>query len=136
MPQWACSPSSLHIARPFRFVTVKFSNAFSKLLGFDPKGQEELVTEEEIRMMVDVGNEKGSSRKARREMINNIFEFDDTTAEEIMTHRTEISAVPIDSSLDEVLDVAITEGYSPNPGLSGRILTTLWGSSMSKTCSS
>lgn len=105
----------LHIARPFRFVTVKFSNAFSKLLGFDPKGQEELVTEEEIRMMVDVGNEKGVIEESQKEMINNIFEFDDTTAEEIMTHRTEISAVPIDSSLDEVLDVAITEGYSRIP---------------------
>ncbi|MBC8570693.1 hemolysin family protein [Zongyangia hominis] len=105
----------LQITRPFRFFTVKCADALSKLLGFDPASQVELVTEEEIRMMVDVGNEKGVIEESQKEMINNIFEFDDTTAEEIMTHRTEISAVPVDCSLNDILDIAITDGYSRIP---------------------
>ena len=63
------------------------------------------VTEEEIRMMVDVGNEKGVIEESQREMINNIFEFDDKTAAEMMTHRTEVSFVSMEDGLEEVLNI-------------------------------
>ena len=66
-------------------------------MGYDPKHMQEEVTEEEIRMMVDMGNETGAIEKSEKEMINNIFEFDDRTAAELMTHRTEITAIPADS---------------------------------------
>ena len=59
----------------------------------DPNASEETVTEEEILMMVDVGEQKGVIQNSAKDMIANIFEFDDTTVTEIMTHRTDMTAV-------------------------------------------
>ena len=75
---------------------VKFlefsTNVVSKLFGVTGN-EEEIVTEEEIRMMVDVGEEKGTIELNEKEMINNVFEFNDRTVSEIMTPRTEIFAL-------------------------------------------
>ncbi|HHV72814.1 MAG TPA: HlyC/CorC family transporter [Clostridia bacterium] len=91
------------------------TNFFVKLFGVDPNEEEENVTEEEIRMMVDVGEEKGTIQEVEKLMINNIFEFDDTTVEEIMTHRTSIAALPIDATLDEVIELFEKTKYSRIP---------------------
>ena len=65
-----------------------------RLLGMDPGEEDEEVTEEEIRMMVDVGQERGAIDVREGEMIDNIFEFNNKTAEEIMTHRMAVVAGP------------------------------------------
>ena len=103
------------IFRPFVFVLAKTTNGVLRLFGIDPHQEQEQVTEEEIRMMVDVGNEKGVIEKSQKDMINNIFEFDDRTAGEVMTHRTEVSFVSADAGIREVLDIAIQDGYSRIP---------------------
>jgi len=103
------------ITSPFVKLLTLSTNFFLRLLGIDPEDEDEEVTEEEIRMMVDVGEEKGTIREEEREMINNIFEFDNKVAGDIMTHRTDIVAVPIDSSLEEVLKVISEEGYTRVP---------------------
>lgn len=71
------------------FLSVS-TNGVLRLLGIDPNEQEEAVTEEEIRMMIDSGSEKGTIDKEEKELILNVFEFDDRSADEIATHRTEI----------------------------------------------
>lgn len=92
------------------------TNAVVRLLGFDPNADEETVTEEEIRMMVDVGGEKGVIEDVQKEMINNIFEFDDIDAGDVMTHRTDVVAADInDISPDEFLALAIENGRSRIP---------------------
>lgn len=91
------------------------TNAVVRLLGFNPHADEETVTEEEIRMMVDVGGEKGVIEDVQKEMINNIFEFDDLDAGDIMTHRTDMVAVEVGDDLSEVVDTAVSEGYSRIP---------------------
>lgn len=91
------------------------TNAVVRLLGFNPHADEETVTEEEIRMMVDVGGEKGVIEDVQKEMINNIFEFDDLDAGDIMTHRTGMVAVEVGDDLSEVVDTAVSEGYSRIP---------------------
>lgn len=92
------------------------TNAVVRLLGFDPNADEETVTEEEIRMMVDVGGEKGVIEDVQKEMINNIFEFDDIDAGDVMTHRTDVIAADInDISPDEFLALAIENGRSRIP---------------------
>lgn len=91
------------------------TNAVVRLLGFNPHADEETVTEEEIRMMVDVGGEKGVIEDVQKEMINNIFEFDDLDAGDIMTHRTDMVAVEVGDNLSEVVDTAVSEGYSRIP---------------------
>ena len=67
------------------------TNGVLRLCGIDPNAKDEEVTEEEIRMMVDVGNENGSIDNEEKEIIQNVFEFDDLTADEIATHRRSIT---------------------------------------------
>ncbi|SHH74461.1 putative hemolysin [Sporobacter termitidis DSM 10068] len=89
------------------FLTVS-TNGLLRLLGIDPRAEDEEVTEEEIRMMVDAGSEKGAIDPEEKDMIHNIFEFDDTTAAEIMTHRTEVSILWEDEN-DAQWEKTVTE---------------------------
>ena len=101
--------------KPFVKVLALSTNAIVRLFGFDPNADEEEVTEEEIRLMVDVGGEKGVIEDSQKEMIDNIFEFDDLDAGDIMTHRTEMTAIEVTRSLEEVAELAIENGYSRIP---------------------
>lgn len=76
------------------------NNAVLKLLGIDPNAEEESVSEEEIRMMVDVGSEKGTIDHEEKELIQNIFEFDDLSADEIFTHRTEVVMLDVNDTME------------------------------------
>ena len=67
------------------------TNAILRLFGIDPNAKDDEVTEEEIRMMVDVGNENGSIDNEEKKIIQNVFEFDDITVNEIATHRRNIT---------------------------------------------
>ena len=101
--------------KPFiAFLTVS-TNIIVRMFGFDPDASEENVTEEEILMMVDAGEEKGVIEESQKEMINNIFEFDDIVAADVMTHRTEIEAIEIHEPLADIVKLAIEEGYSRIP---------------------
>lgn len=91
------------------------TNIVVRILGFDPNADEEEVTEEEILMMVDVGEEKGVIENTQKEMINNIFEFDDMDAGDIMTHRTDMAAVEVQDTLEDVVKISIKEGFSRIP---------------------
>ena len=100
---------------PFVKVLAASANFVIRLFGFDPNASEEQVTEEEIRMLVDVGEEKGVIEESQKEMINNIFEFDDIVAADVMTHRTAIAAVEISDSIPDTVKLVIEEGYSRLP---------------------
>ena len=76
------------------------TNGVLRLMGIDPNAQEEEVGEEEIRMMVDVGNEKGTIDNEEREFIENVFEFDNLPIEEVITHRTEVTFLYLEDSLE------------------------------------
>ena len=80
------------------FLTVS-TNAVLRLIGIDPNEADEDVSEEEIRMMVDAGSEKGAIDQQEKDFIQNVFEFDDLTAEEIATHRTDITILWIEDSM-------------------------------------
>ena len=98
---------------------VKFlalsTNGVLRLMGIDPHADEEIVTEEEIRMMVDVGGEKGVIEDTQIEMINNIFEFDDIDVADIMTHRTDMICIDDDEPLSEAVKLSIENGFSRIP---------------------
>lgn len=103
------------VCTPFVKILSLSTNAVVRLFGFDPNANEEVVTEEEIRMMVDVGQEKGVIEDIQKEMINNIFEFDDIDVTDIMTHRTDMIAVEDTDSLRDVVELSIEHGYSRIP---------------------
>ena len=103
------------IMRPIVGLLSASTNGMLRLFGINPKDTPQAVTEEEIRMLVDVGEEKGVIEESQKEMINNIFEFDDIVAADVMTHRTDVVAIDINDSFTTVLKTAIEEGYSRIP---------------------
>lgn len=103
------------VVKPLVAVLSISTNAILHLIHISPEDQPEQVTEEEIRMMVDVGNEEGSIEKSEADMIDNIFEFDDITVEDVMTHRTDIAAVENTATVMDVIRLAIDEGFSRIP---------------------
>lgn len=103
------------VTAPFVKILSISTNAIVRLFGFDPNANDDVVTEEEIRMMVDVGEEKGVIENLQKEMINNIFEFDDIDVTDIMTHRTDMIAVEDTDTLEELVNLSIEHGYSRIP---------------------
>ncbi len=100
---------------PFIVICAVATRAIMRLFSLDPDKESSEVTEEEIRMMIDAGNESGSIEETEKEMLYNIFEFDDKTAVEIMTHRTNVVAVEKNQSLSDITFIAINEGFSRIP---------------------
>ena len=87
------APAISLIARlfaPIVWMLTASTNGMLRLLGIDPNATEETVSEEDIRMMADAGSKKGLIDEDENELIQNVFEFDDITAGEIATHRTEV----------------------------------------------
>ena len=82
------------------FLSVS-TNAVLRLMGIDPNEVDEQVNEEEILMMVDAGSEKGAIDEQEKEFIQNVFEFDDLTAEEIAVHRTEVTFLWMEDPMEE-----------------------------------
>ena len=103
------------IMRPIVALLSASTNGMLRLFGINPKDTPQAVTEEEIRMLVDVGEEKGVIEESQKEMINNIFEFDDIVAADVMTHRTDVVAIDINDSFTTVLKTVMEEGYSRIP---------------------
>jgi len=122
---------SLAVAAPLRLIAVVTApfvklltlstDGLVRLLGMNPGEEDEEVTEEEIRMMVDVGQERGAIDVREGEMIDNIFEFNNKTVEEIMTHRMAVAAVPADADLSRILAIVHREKYTRLPVYEGSI---------------
>ncbi len=91
------------VTAPFVKLLTVVTNGISKIFGVG-ENEEETVTEEEIKMMVNQGEEKGTIKEEEKELINNVFEFNDITVSEIMRHRKDIFAVDINISNEELLD--------------------------------
>lgn len=89
------------IFAPLVWLLTASTNGLLRLIGIDPNAEDDEVTEEEIRMMVDTGSEKGAIHPDEKEMIENVFEFNNKTAGEVMTHRTEVSLLWMDESLEQ-----------------------------------
>lgn len=76
------------------------TNLVLRLCGIDPNEEEEKVSEEEIRMMVDAGSEKGTIDHQEKEFIQNVFEFNDIMVESIATHRTDVTILWMEEDMD------------------------------------
>lgn len=86
-----------------------------RLFGVNPKAQLEEVSEDEIRLMVENGEESGAIQSGEKELIENIFEFDDITAEEIMVHRTDMTVLWLEDTGEEILKTIRESGLSRFP---------------------
>ena len=84
-------------------------------IGINPEEKNENVTEEEIRIMIDVGSENGTIDDTEKKMIHNVFEFDDKAVYEVMTHRTNVQLLNIDDNIDTWEKIMIKTRYSVYP---------------------
>ena len=98
------------LTSPFVKLLTFVTNGISKMFGVAESDQEQ-VTEEEIKMMVDQGEESGNIKEEEKELINNVFEFNDITVSEIMRHRKDIFAVDINISNEELMEELTKEEF-------------------------
>ena len=104
-----------NVAKPFVFLLNKSVDLCLKALFGKGTAQEQGVTEEEIRTLVDIGGEQGIISPEKKEMLENVFEFSSRQASAIMTHRTEITALSRDASPEEIERVFLHTDYSRFP---------------------
>lgn len=102
------------IAKPLVFVLNKITAVLFRIIGGEVQNTT-LVTEEDIRSLVDAGEEEGIIEMEEREMIQNIFEIDDLKVADVMVPRIDIFALPKETKLSEVLETAIDFGFSRIP---------------------
>lgn len=103
------------IFRPFILLLNSMANLILKMLGISPVKEQDIHTEEEIKMIITESEEGGAIEDSERELINNVFDFDSRRVREILTHRKDIVALDIDTSFDEIVNTVVAEGYSRYP---------------------
>jgi putative hemolysin len=86
---------------PVVWLLTKTTNGILRLAGINPETDIEAVTGEEIRLMIDVGSERGTIKKGEKELLDNVFEFDNKTAAEVMTHRRDLTLLWLEDSDDK-----------------------------------
>ena len=101
--------------RPLSWLLDRSANGVLRLCGEDPNAAPEAVSEDEIRMMVDKSEERGAIETAEKELIENIFEFNNTTAEDVMIHRTDMELLWAEDTPEDVLRTIRETGLSRFP---------------------
>ncbi|OPX49614.1 hemolysin family protein [Clostridium thermobutyricum] len=101
--------------KPFVIIFTFISSIFIRLCGADPKASESLLTQEELKTMMDVSEEEGILEDVEKEMIFNVFDFADLHVKDVMIQRLDITAINKNSSYEEVLNVIKNDQYSRIP---------------------
>ena len=103
------------LLRPVVWLLTAITNSLVGLLGGKMKHRGPFVTEEELRLLVNVGEEEGVLEEEETEMIRSIFEFADTTVREVMIPRIDMVMLESDATVDEAVDLALQGGFSRIP---------------------
>ncbi len=103
------------IFRPFIWLLNGFANFILKLVGLDPVPHEGIHSEEELKLIIAESAEGGAIEASERELIQNVFDFDDRFIWQILRPRTQIAAIEVDMSIDAAIEFSIQEGYSRFP---------------------
>lgn len=101
--------------KPLVWLVSKTVDGIGKLIGISETDGQQEYSEEEIRIMVDAGNEKGLIEDGEKQMINNVFELNDRTVGEVMTHRTDMVSLQINDPIEKVMNTFEETGYSRIP---------------------
>ncbi|WP_286905734.1 HlyC/CorC family transporter [Clostridium sp. UBA1652] len=101
--------------RPFVAIFTFISSFILKLFGADLNKDQPFITQEELKTMVDVGEEEGVLEEEEKEMIFNVFEFGDIQVKDVMVQRVDIVALGLDSTYDDVIDIIKEEQFSRIP---------------------
>ncbi len=105
----------MKVLTPVIFIINKLANAFFRLLGVDPNAKDKQMTEEELRTIVDVSKESGVIESEEHEMINNLFDFGDAQAKEVMIPRIDMTFAKIDSTYEELIGIFQEDKFTRLP---------------------
>lgn len=105
----------MNIATPLIFIMNNLSMGILFLMRVDPNDKSESYTEEEIRTIVDVSHEDGVIEPEEREMINNVFDFGDATAKDIMVPKVDMSFLNVNATYNDMLDLYRENKYTRYP---------------------
>ena len=100
---------------PLVWLLTASTNGILKLLGIDPEDEDEVISEEEIYMMLEVGAEKGTIDREETEWIRNVFAFDDTPVEEVCTHRVDVTALGFEETEEEWKETILQSRFTYYP---------------------
>ncbi len=124
---------TLAVAFPLRAFYVIFkpvvislnwmSNAMLGITGIEHAGEHDVHSPEELRYLIAESSKQGALEVSEQELIDNVFEFTETTASQVMVPRSKITAIDVDTPIDELLDIVMIEGYSRLPVYRGTIDT-------------
>ena len=103
------------VLTPVIFIINKLANAFMYIMRIDPNKKESVITENELRTIVDVSHKEGVIEQEEKEMINNVFDFGDSEAKDVMVPRIDMCMVSIDVSYDELMSVFKEFRYTRMP---------------------
>ena len=107
------------VLRPVVWLLSVSTNGLLRLLRLPTQPEEESVTEEEIRMMVDLGQAKGTIQREEGEWIDNVFDFGESMARDLMTHAGDVTAFPVSAEDGEILQAIRRTGLSRYPVYDG-----------------
>ena len=105
----------VRLLNPISRMFTKFSNFIIRRFGGTPKKKSPLITEEEIRTMIEVGKEEGAVKDDERKMLHRIFEFSDIKVSQVMIPRKDIVAADVNSDTKDLLSLVVKEGYARIP---------------------
>lgn len=109
----------MKLLTPVIFLVNKLAMGFLFLLRVDPKKGQNTMTEDELRTIVDVSHEEGVIETEEREMINNVFDFGDAQAKEVMVPRIDMTFADIDSTYEQLLDIFREDHFTRIPVYEG-----------------
>ncbi len=103
------------VFKPFIWLLNGFANIILKIFGVKPINEQEIHSEEELRLIIAESEEGGAIESAERELIQNVFDFDDRIVRQVMVPRVKISGLKADLTIQEAMDLILKEGYSRYP---------------------
>jgi CBS domain containing-hemolysin-like protein len=112
--------------RPLTRLIGKISATIMKTLGIDPDADDQVHSEEELKMLLAESQEWWAIHRSEHELIQNVFDFDDRTVKQIMCNVHDIVAIDVKSNTDEIMKLIAHEGYSRYPVYDGDIDTIIW----------
>jgi CBS domain containing-hemolysin-like protein len=103
------------VFRPFIYILNGLANFILRMIGIQPVPHAEIHSEDELKLIIAESAEGGAIRASERELIQNVFDFDDRTVRQVLKPRNQIAAINVAMPIDEAIDYAIQEGYSRYP---------------------
>ena len=105
----------IFILKPVVWIFNLVTGVIFKILGVKDKGTQPYITEEELKIMVNVSHEEGVLEIEERQIINNVFQFGDMQAKEAMVQRLDMIAINIEDNYEQIIDIFKTEKFSRMP---------------------